>query len=309
VRSLNRRQVIKLRRWRKPLRSQAGVALIFTILIALVLGSLAVFFSVQAQSHVRAARLIGDAIEARLIAKSKMQTLVFALSSLNYQSPKWPTQNSDWRPSFDGSFALVEPDIRVSVQDLGSRFSLVPLVKSEWVGLLESRGLSQIQATALLEKVEDWMDSDDLRRLQGMERRGYQYLNLDYEPRNKLMQSTSELRWIPGMSAELYDSIVREVSYWGTRERSPLLGSKDMIRAYVGPDQVDTLWASREQGEDLKSVYNRLDNVDPSLVTPLLSGVFRLQVQVTKGEASATRAFEINMRGTDVFPYYWISAR
>ena len=288
-------------------QNQRGAALIFAILISLLLSVLAVFFTAQSRLHIHTANQLADKLEARLAAKSQFAETVYAISNLNYRVMQWPTE-SEWQPMATHSRWYERGEgLRVYVQDLASRPSLVPMERREWQSYLMNYGLTDLDASAFLDKVEDWMDSDSFRRLQGLEVRGYQMLNSGIMPRNAPMQSLEELLWIPGMTRTLYDALAPALSYWGTSNRSPLAGSAEMISAYYGAEQLDELMALRTTPSSARVAYNQLTGVDVTRVNDLSSGLFRLQIESKVGQAQSKLIAEVDAGGNDTFPFYMVS--
>ena len=288
-------------------QNQRGAALIFAILISLLLSVLAVFFTAQSRLHIHTANQLADKLEARLAAKSQFAETVYAISNLNYRVMQWPTE-SEWQPMATYSRWYERGEgMRVYIQDLASRPSLVHMERREWQSYLMNYGLTDLDASAFLDKVEDWMDSDSFRRLQGLEVRGYQMLNSGIMPRNAPMQSLEELLWIPGMTRTLYDALAPALSYCGTSNRSPLAGSAEMISAYYGAEQLDELMALRTTPSSARAAYNQLTGVDVTRVNDLSSGLFRLEIESKVGQAQAKLIAEVDASGNDTFPFYVVS--
>lgn len=288
-------------------QNQRGAALIFAILISLLLSVLAVFFTAQSRLHIHTANQLADKLEARLAAKSQFAETVYAISNLNYRVMQWPNE-PEWQPMATYSRWYERGEgMRVYIQDLASRPSLVPMERREWQSYLMNYGLTDLDASAFLDKVEDWMDSDSLRRLQGLEVRGYQMLNSGIMPRNAPMQSLEELLWIPGMTRTLYDALAPALSYWGTSNRSPLAGSAEMISAYYGAERLDELMALRKTPSSARAAYNQLTGVDVTRVNDLSSALFRLQIESKVGQAQAKLVTEVDASGNDTFPFYVVS--
>jgi len=287
--------------------SQTGAALIFAILISLLLSVLAVFFTAQSRLHIHTAEQLSKKLEARLSAKSLVAKTVFAISNLNYQVLEWPGESQVEPLQPFARWYERNESTRVFIQDLASRPSLVPMERREWQAYLVSYGLTELDASSYLDKLEDWIDSDSFRRLQGLEVRGYQSLNSGIMPRNAPVQSLEELLWIPGMTRTLYDALAPALSYWGTSNRSPLAGSAEMIEAYYGPDRLDDLLASRGAASFARAAYNQLADVDFTRVNDLRSGLFRIEVSTGAGLVRAELVAEVNVGGSDLFPFNVVS--
>lgn len=73
--------------------------------------------------------------------------------------------------------------------------------------------ISDIQAMEIANAVSDWIDADDIVSGAGGAEEGY-YSQLDppYRPANRPMASVSELRWVKGVTAELYKALEPHVT-------------------------------------------------------------------------------------------------
>lgn len=73
--------------------------------------------------------------------------------------------------------------------------------------------IDQSQAEALTLAVADWIDADgDVRGLGGAEDTYYSGLDLPYKAGNWPLQSVSELRWVKGVTADLYVALLPHIT-------------------------------------------------------------------------------------------------
>lgn len=73
--------------------------------------------------------------------------------------------------------------------------------------------VDQSQAEALTLAVADWIDADgDVRGLGGAEDTYYSGLDLPYKAGNWALQSVSELRWVKGVTADLYAALLPHIT-------------------------------------------------------------------------------------------------
>lgn len=285
---------------------QQGAALIFSLLVSLLLGVFAGFFTYKAQQNIKLAEQLSAQLLARSEAENQLKKAIYAISSLGFSGVEWPDSGKKYPARYWGENENVASGVNVSYQDLASKLSIIPFRPEEWKGVLQYHGLENIVAQGIVDKIEDWMDNDSFRRVQGMEKRGYQYENSDIYPRNALMQSIDELAFIPGVNTELLDKIRDEVVYWGTSARTPLLGSNAMILSYGDDDILRSVTEQRKIDGNLRSVYNSLQGADVSSVSDVSSGFFRIIVEIETEKSHFTRVADVNLRGTDIMPFYVI---
>lgn len=299
VKTVNTRNRFKARQ-----QSQQGAALIFAILVSLLLGVFAGFFTYKAQQHITLAKQVSDQLKARMQADSAAQQAIYAISNLRFSGVEWPGTGQKFAAKLWGESLLVHPGLSVSYQELAAKLSLVPFRRSEWISVMQHYGVNNVSAEAVADKIEDWMDSDSFRRVQGMENRGYDFTNTGVYPRNTIMQTLDEMAYIPGISQELLSVLKTEAVYWGSASRSPMLGSEAMIRSYGDQSIYEYVQKQRAENGNLRVVYNRLQGVDASVVNDVPSGTFRISLDVNYGLARFTREVDVNLRGTDTMPFY-----
>ena len=116
--------------------------------------------------------------------------------------------------------------------------------QNRFLRLLRSVGdtpMSEAEAVALLEAVQDWLDADLLETgFGGAEQAYYGQLDLPYRPADGPLRDASELRLIKGVSAELY------------RELRPLVT--------VWPEDSDAISVSAAGSQILRALRNDPDN-------------------------------------------------
>ena len=301
---------------------QSGAALIFAILVALLLGVFAGFFTFKAKQNIELAEGVQAQLLARRVADNAVNKAIFSIASMTYAVMDWPrTVDKSTKSVVDkvvpnavptrawGFEHNVSDSVTVSFQELGAKLSIIPLNRQEWVNVLQVYGLDMIAAQGVVDKIEDWMDSDSFRRIQGLEKRGYQFNNQAVYPRNWFMQSTDELEFIPGLDSRLRQRIAHEITYWGGSDRAPMAGSPAMIAAYAGADAVARVAELRAQDGSIRQIYNSLQNVDASVVNDIPSGLFRIEIVVKTEQAKFTRVVDVNFKETDVIPFYFMDWR
>ena len=71
-------------------RSKALWSLIFAILVSLLLGVFAGFFTYKAQQHIKLAEQVSDQLKARMLADSALQRGIYGMSNLRFDGVDWP---------------------------------------------------------------------------------------------------------------------------------------------------------------------------------------------------------------------------
>ncbi|MCY7294376.1 general secretion pathway protein GspK [Alteromonas sp. a30] len=286
-------------------QKQSGAALIFSLLVAILLGVFAAFFTHKAQKNIKLAESVSKRIELSHKTESELNKAIYGALNLGFSGLVWPDSGVLYPAQFWGKPEKVSAQTNISLLDLSAMLNVVPFRAHEWRSVLQYYGKEKAEAEAIVDRIEDWMDTDNFRRLQGMEARAYRISGLSIYPRNDIMQSLDELTFIPGMDSTLFAQLKDEMSYWGATSRSPLLGSPAMILAYSSQEQYQEVMRKRAESGQLRVLYNRLEGVDATLVNDVPSGIFRITVEVAFDNAATfRREADVNMAGTDVMPFY-----
>ena len=113
----------------------------------------------------------------------------------------------DKRPRGDGAprkLVFEDAEIGVSIQDELGRIDLNAADAPLLAGLFRAAGTPAQEADTIADRIIDWRDSDDLRRLNGAEKADYHRADLSAWPRNAPFQSVDELKLVSGMTVGLF---------------------------------------------------------------------------------------------------------
>ncbi|QTN26115.1 general secretion pathway protein GspK [Rhodoferax sp. AJA081-3] len=122
-----------------------------------------------------------------------------------YELMKPPTELNRWVG--DGAahdLSLADGVLRVSIQDESGKIDLNTASELLLVGLFRSAGMTQESAVALADSVQDWRDTDKLRRLHGAEEAEYVAAGKSYTPPNAPFETVDELQRVLGMTPQVF---------------------------------------------------------------------------------------------------------
>ena len=100
--------------------------------------------------------------------------------------------------SFDGVA------VRVEMRDESAKIDVNTASDALLRGLLVSIGLTDEEATRLVDAILDWRDPDSLKRVNGAEESDYQAAGLTYRPANAPFQAIEEIQLVLGMRPDIY---------------------------------------------------------------------------------------------------------
>lgn len=99
--------------------------------------------------------------------------------------------------------SATEGGFRVRIESEGKALNVNGLLANEdvqpLVELFTMWGMKFNKATILADRLLDWIDGDDLERLNGMEKDGYEEIGMDGFPLNHPFYSLEEMRMVSGM--------------------------------------------------------------------------------------------------------------
>lgn len=199
----------------------SGMALLITLLVMLILAVLVNRFAFATRVHLAAAANLRDQFQAECLALSGVELAMALLEEDD--TPEVDHVGEPWallREVSGEVLGLAEGAFAVMVQDESAKIDINRLVKEdgsttdEFIHrqldrLLDIFGIPSDQRDALLDCLEDWLDDDDLQKLNGAEAAYYQGLENPYLPRNGPLRSLGELILVKGWR-EVIDARLNE---------------------------------------------------------------------------------------------------
>jgi len=307
--------------YRKSLGASTGSILILVIfiLVSMSLFSLAVGHAVR--QKIQVISRLETRQKLRKIGESAVRKSIYVLLSHRQDNLPFDALTQPWSRG-DAEFRAIKinggefsvfyspelPYNKIGVEEPEFRYGLTDEERKININRIKSPDTLQRlfmkvgvggndQARALAEAILDWRDEDDDASLSGAESYYYKGLRPPYLPRNGDFKTLPELRYVKGMTAELYEKILPFI----TIESSGLINlntATQPVLVAMGLDSAicDKIVAFREgrdqrEGteddlafEDLSSVPQVLansgyldDNETHSLEAAIQSGVFTVK--------------------------------
>lgn len=179
-----------------------------------------------------------------LINKAHMELLIEKMPKIDIRETSVYNKINQ-ENSFDGRPIKLNysgPDnMTVRIIDLSGKININGLGETKLRQLLEHNvGEYDNAIPQLVDAWFDWLDSDDLKRLNGAEAREYKKQNLDYVPRNTQFASVAEIRMISG-----FDNVFKAIdldnvfTLYGNRAGfvNPNIASKEVLKSLPGMNE------------------------------------------------------------------------
>jgi general secretion pathway protein K len=149
----------------------------------------------SAEAGVEHARAVLHAAVSRAITRS---------GSLTHNADPW----RDLARFMADTIDMDEQRYAVQLRDVGATLNVNTASEEELRRLFVALRIDAGQADRLAQAIADWRDVDDLHRARGAEVDAYLKASAPVLPANALFRDERELRWILGMSTEVYGRIV-----------------------------------------------------------------------------------------------------
>ena len=171
-----------------------GVAILSLIVSAMMLAG--------NTSYMRARNASIEA-EIEALAEAGLNRAVYGLVD--------PDQQARWR--IDGvpiPWVFQGTEMQVRIEDELGKIDINTADVSLLSSLFRAAGETPARADSIANRIADWRDSDDLRRLNGAEAQDYEEAGRPYRPRNAAFPAKSELMLVLGMTEPLFAAIAAQ---------------------------------------------------------------------------------------------------
>lgn len=185
------------------------------------------------------------------------------------------------RYRFDGQvLELAYPipnTVKVRIYDHAGKINIHRLTKQRLRQLLEKRiGQNPDKMSALEDSWNDWLDSEDMKRVNGAEKDYYETLPTPYEPRNSKIESVEELLLIKGFD-EVFNGVNMDSAftvYGNSFGVNPNFATREALMLLPGLDSatVDILLKKRRKKE-FKSHSDLNEFIEPEQLAELRSWI------------------------------------
>ena len=209
---------------------QAGVALVVVLWMVALLTIMAGSFSLSTQRNTGLVKNAQDRARGLALADAGVH---YALLMLSHPDPL-KRLRSDGTP-----YEVVLPGgkVRLAVFDESGKIDLNAASEQTLRTLLGQLAGDSELAGPLTDKILDWRDGDDLKRVNGAESKEYQAEGKPYVPQNKNFQALEELQMVSGLTPALYKKLEPALTiYSGQDGINPQKASGETLRNVLGLD-------------------------------------------------------------------------
>jgi general secretion pathway protein K len=208
-----------------------------------------------------------------VINKARLELLIEKMPKVEIQKTALYQQKSE-ENRFDGRPLKLHyetpENITVRIYDLSSKLNISRLSQQQMQQLFEHiMGGNNKQIPELVDAWLDWIDTDELKHLNGAEKAYYKKQGLGYEPRNGPLVTVEELRLIKGLT-EVFKGIELDsvfTLYGGRAAVNPNTATREVLMMIPGIDKksVNNILQARKT-QDFKNAGELNLQLTPSVI-------------------------------------------
>jgi len=285
---------------------QTGVAMILVLWVAMLLTVIAGSFALSTRTDMAVIQNSVERAKAEAAADAALHQAMAEMYKPASDLTRWKSDGESHDFEWQGTV------VRVSMMDESGKIDINAAVPDLLKGLLLSGGATEDQAVKLVDAIQDWRDTDTLRRLNGAEEGEYQAAGLKYKPANAPFQTIEELRMVLGMTPELYRRIAPDITIFSRQgglnyavaPRSALLALPGVTR-----EQVDAYIAIRTAARAAGLPVPPFDAALKFGATQALSAVYVRAEVAPRDGAGFVRGAVVRLTSDPKRPYTFLSWR
>ena len=227
--------------------SNRGIALLLVLWALVLLGTLALGFSLSMRTEAMAARNGIDETRAYFQARTGVNRAVMLLASL-------PADNV-LTASITGEDGDASYTVRIESESGKVNVNLVD--DENLLGILMKSGLPEEEAEGVRDAILDWRDEDDVPRPRGAERAEYEGMTEPITPRNGKLRGIGELMYVKGVTKEFFEGFLSKVFtvHGNSAQLNFPRAPEIVLRSLPGvsPEAADRIVAGRKGGTPISA--------------------------------------------------------
>ncbi len=226
--------------------SHDGFALVGVLWNVMILSLALASITTMMRGQSRECQFALEKAGSRALADAAINLAI--LSLLSPDATQWPRRDgTPFHIQFQGR------PIEVTVQDESGKIDINAAPAETLTKLFLYAGLRADAAQAEADRVQDWREPGELRRLDGAKTRDYQEAGVRYRPRNAAFESVGEVGLVLGMSAEITARVMPLITIYSEQPGvDEPTAPRPVLQALYGPDAVaiDQIMAERSRAAD-----------------------------------------------------------
>jgi len=269
--------------------NQKGYALPMVIAISMIIVLMTLSVAVSMRQRIAVISELRDQSLARLKSYSGFNEVTYNILTSNFTATglKIYLPDNKWKYwNLYGERISLDDSVSVQLQDVAGLIS--PLTQPQYLaGLLSSTSADMSDVTSFLDKLADWQEPGELKRLNGAKAWDYLAAGYSYTPRNFPIQTIDEIRLLKDFDGSLLDSVRENLIYWGSDYLNYMTMSEKLLHAMLKNDRaVAELLEARDNQVLTAGYFTAVTGIQPT-ESVMLGPSWMIQVTVTARENSA----------------------
>ena len=269
--------------------NQKGYALPMVIAISMIIILMTLSIAISMRQRIAVISELRDQSIARLKSYSGFNEAMYNILTSNFTSTgiKIYLPDAKWKIwNLYGDRIYLDDSVSVQLQDIAGMIS--PLTQPQYLAALLSRAsVSTSDVTSFLDKLADWQEPGELKRLNGAKAWDYLAAGYSYTPRNYYIQTIDEIRLLKDFDDSPLDAFRENLVYWGSDYVNYLTMSEKLLRALLKNDRTVTDLLEMRRNQVLTGDYfTALTGIQPT-DSVRMGPCGMIQVTVTAREHSA----------------------
>jgi general secretion pathway protein K len=286
---------------------QKGYALPVVMAISLIITVMTLSVTLSTRERIAVISELKDQSRARMKSYSAVNEVLFNVLTSNFTSTgiKIYLPEAKWKIwNLYGEPIALDDSVTVTLRDGAGMVS--PVMQPEYLAaLLSATSAGTASVNSFLDKLGDWQDADDLKRLNGAESWDYRTTGYAYTPRNFYIQSLDEIRLIKDFDPSLFDAFRGDLIYWGSEHVNYLTMSDKLLYALLKNEKmVSSLLQMRADQSLTGQYFTALTGIPRTeMVFPAPSGIIQIRVTARQNEAVDTIEMIVSKREMHTNPF------
>jgi len=281
--------------------SRRGIALVAVLWVVMGLSAITLSFIAETRTGTQLTHNLVDNGAARALADGAVHQAIARLLKQRTQ----PDAVFDGRPT---RIPAKGATIEISIQDEAGKVNLNTASDALLEAVFRSAGLSLDEAKAMADKIADWRDKDNLRRLNGAESADYRAAGKDYGAKNQPFTSVEELRLVLGMTREVYARVKPSLTVYSNKRGVDLSAAPSGVLRSLFNDDEDTaiafLEARRQADKQALNFTMQNFGVSRRFISSSPKSVFTIRSAVkTKAGAQFMREAVVRLASNRAKPF------
>ena len=188
-------------------RQQTGLALVMVLWLVVLLGIIASGHAYNVRTETRLAAMHVQTAKARAAVETGLSFAILQLLAEDLATP-WPIDGTVDQILFD------DTQIRIAIRDATGLIDLNAAGPDLLQALTTALNVDKEREQRVVAAILDWRDGDDIKHREGAEDSDYVSRGYPWTARNGVFSSVEELRYVMGMTQQLFSEMAPFVTVY-----------------------------------------------------------------------------------------------